>query len=1076
MKNKELSSAKRELLNKWLSGQLVEDKVSIPTRPQDMPMSLSYPQQRQIFLELLEPGTAVNNLSVSYKLTGKLNQDILEESANRIIARHEILRSHFDIGLGLPRPKIVSKLKATIEKVSLKNNGLGEQLSEARKLGEEAALQPFDLSNAPLLRLNLFELSEETYVFQVVIHHTIADGWSLGIFLNELVSNYNGILNNRSTQLPNLPVQYSDFAHWQNHKMADEKYSSEIAFWKNQLKGELPILDLPTDSPRSVRQSFDGSTHRFSIPVKLTQELERITQGENVTLFMSLFSVFVILLHRYSGQEDIIVGTPIANRNLSEVENLIGIFINTIALRTDLSGDPVFRDLIKNIRDVALNAYAHQDLSFEKLVEELKPVRDLSRPPIFQVVFNMQNTPLPIFNLPGLDIEPLEIDRGVAQFDLSLIITKSEKSYLGTVEYNRHHFEAESIERMFRSYLLILEDIVSKPDLPISQLKLVTENEYELIVHKLNQTESHFPREKFVHHLFEEQVNLSPSSTAIISEAESLTYKELNEKANIMAAHLRSLGVEREVRVGVFMSRSLEIMEALLAILKAGGTYIPINSSYPEDRVRYILEDANVKVLITNIDLSTWAKLEVQTVDLNLKNAHISKTISYTDQEIQSSDLAYIIYTSGSTGQPKGVMVPHSALTNFLYSMKVEPGLSSEDKLMAVTSFSFDIAALELFLPLIVGGTVVLASDEMTTNPYLLNEEISRHQISVMQATPATWQLLIDSDWQGLSSMKALSGGDVLTQQLANNILQRVSSLWNMYGPTETTIWSSICKVEPDELRITIGKPINNTQMYILDKNNVPVPRGVIGELHIGGDGLARGYLNNTKLTSEKFIDDHFRLESGARLYKTGDHARYLQDYSIEVLGRIDHQVKVNGHRIELGEISTLIIQNPLVNEAIVIARTEKYGEKRLVAYFVPKGNTVISDNELRKFLKRKLPSYMIPAVFISLKSLPLTPNGKLDRSALPVPTDTLSTLNYEAPRSADERILTNIWQDVLAIEQVGIHDNFFELGGASIQSLQIVAKANMAGFRMTPESIFEFQTITELVENLKNINVTDKK
>ncbi len=1068
MKNTELSSAKRELLNKWLSGQLEEESNGISKRQENSPITLSFPQQRQLFLELLEPGTAVNNLSVCYQLTGRLNTDALEESANRIIARHELLRSHFVFDQGLPDLKLTNELKITIERINIERCKLDEQMNKARKLAEEIVLQPFDLSKAPLMRLKLFELGDDTFIFLVVIHHTIADGWSLGLFLKELIANYENIINGTSTKLLSLPIQYADFANWQVQKVGDEDYQSDLAYWKDQLNGELPILELPTDRPRSSRQSYEGGTHRFPISTDLTSRLETVTHGENVTLFMSLLSIFVVLLRRYSGQEDLIVGTPIANRNRPELENLIGIFINTVALRTSTSGDPSFRELVRNVRDVAVGAYAHHDLPFEKLVEELKPVRDLSRPPIFQVVFNMQNVPMPTLSLTGLDILPLEVDRGVAQFDLSLMITKSEDQYLGTVEYNRTHFESTSIDRMFKSYLLLLEDCIRNPDLPLSQLKIVEEEE-DFLLRQLNQTQIDFPSEKCVHHLVEEQASRFPAKTAVVFEAQSLTYSELNLRIDTLAAHLMSLGVNRGVRVGVLMKRSLEIMESLLAVLKAGGTYIPIHHSYPEQRVKFILDDADVHVLITNVDLNSWGAMEAHIINLNGEKLWAEDPPSIPDSDVRSADLAYIIYTSGSTGQPKGVMVPHSAFTNFLWSMKSEPGLSDEDILIAVTAFSFDIAALELFLPLTVGATAIIASEAMTTNPYLLRQGIDDHQATIMQATPATWQMLVESDWSGSSAMKALSGGDVLTRKLANKILERVGSLWNMYGPTEATIWSSACKVRSGEQKITIGKPINNTRMYILDENLQPLPVGVVGELHIGGDGLARGYLNNASLTSEKFIEDRLGVEPGGRLYKTGDRARHLSDHSIELLGRVDHQVKINGYRIELSEISTQMMQNPAVSEAIAIARTEASGEKRLIAYFVSDRDESISSDDLRSFLTEKIPTYMIPTVFMPLDNLPLTPNGKLDRAALPVPPDLRDMDNYEAPRNKDERVLVNIWQDVLDVEQVGVHDNFFELGGASIQSLQMVAKANMAGFRVSPEHIFEFQTIAELSENIRN-------
>jgi len=1068
MADKNLSPTKRALLEKWLQGQLKDDTTGISRRPLHSPVPLSFPQQRQLFLELLEPDTAVNNLSVFLKLEGKLDIGALEQSANKIIARHEALSTRFSFGNGLPAPEILIDTKVTIPIVDLQQYDINEQMAEARRLAEKEVLKTFDLTKAPLIRIKLYVLNYEKYLLLLVVHHTIADGWSLGVFLRELMMFYQDITGSKSIHLSELPIQYSDYAYWQTNVLLNEAPQSSMSYWEKQLAGQLPVLELPTDHQRGSRQTFSGGTHRFVLSPQIMEAIDKLCREEDVTLFMVLLTNFFILLHRYSGQDEILVGTPIANRNRQELENLIGVFINTLVLRTNISGDTGFRELLKQVRDISLDAYAHQDLPFEKLVEEIKPQRDLSRTPIFQAVFNMQNAPMPKLQIQGLDIGFIDIDRGVSQFDLTLMMSMSKGQWHGTVEYNRDLFKPATINRMFQSFQMLLEDAMILPNHPVSRLQLMTKEEQHRIANELNQTKLDFPREKCIHQLFETQVEETPDAIAVIHDDIKMTYFELNRRANVLAKHLQSLGVDPEVRVGILMDKSFEIVEALLAVLKAGGTYVPISASFPAERIAFILNDADINILLTNVESDLPEDCKVHIVRMTKKIISTESNCQNPNTNITSDNPAYIIYTSGSTGQPKGVMVHHAAVVNFLSSMRIQPGINKNDLLLTVTPISFDIAALELFLPLIAGATVVIVSKEITTNPFMLGEAIKHYHAGIMQATPATWQLLVDSGWAGEPKLKALCGGEALTRKLADQLLDRVGSLWNMYGPTETTIWSSLCEIKKGDTPIIIGRPISNTQLYILDRYLQPLPIGVTGELHIGGEGLALGYLNHPDLTNEKFIPDCFNSKPGMRLYKTGDRARYLQDYSIEILGRIDYQVKINGHRIELGEIETVLMQHPSIQEAIVITRIETSGDKRLVAYYVPMNDMSTDAGELRDFVRKKLPAYMLPVVFISMKSLPLTSNGKIDRKAMAMPEDIRQLPGYIAPRNEVEKILSGIWQDVLGIEHVGIHDNFFDLGGASIQSLQIVAHANMAGFPLSPENIFEYQTIAGLAEQIK--------
>jgi amino acid adenylation domain-containing protein len=1064
MANNELSSVKKALLEKWLQGKQPEvKKVGIPPRPNSIAVPLSFPQQRQLFLELLDRGTAVNNLSVFIKIKGCLIPSALEKSANQILERHDNLRTCFSFDQGLPYPIIKNELKITIPFLNLQDLEKVKREAEAVSIAEKEVLQSFDLTQAPLLRLKLFQIDTEEHLLLVLIHHTLADGWSLGVFLKELMAFYQAITKSIPVNLKELPIQYADYAHWQKEEAGKRIMESHLSYWKEKLEGELPVLELPTDYPRSPRRTFSGRTFRFDLEKGITDKLEQISREEDSTLFMALLTSFYILLHKYSGQEDILIGTPIANRNLPEVEPLIGVFINTLVLRATFSGNSSFRQLLQNVRKVSLDAFSHQDIPFEKLVEELKPIRDLSRTPLFQVVFNLQNTPMPKMEIPGLETSFLEIDSGVSQFDLTLMISKRKGQYRCAVEYNKGLFQEDTISRMFHSFQLIMENALIHPDRPISELEFLNDLELQQLVHHRNQTQVDFPQEICFHQLFETQVEKTPNGIAVIHPQHQLTYKELNRRANFLAHELLGLGVGLGSRVGIWMKRSWTIPEVLLAVHKTGGAYVPIHSSFPKARLQYILEDAQLEVLISNMEPESLEGLDVPIIKWDEKALNRIENFPNLSSQVTPHHLAYLIYTSGSTGNPKGVMIPHSSLMNFLWSMKSRPGIQQNDVLMSVTSLSFDIAALEIMLPLISGAKLLIASEEMMEQPSLLGEAIDQFGVNMMQATPSIWQLLLDSGWKGKNDLKALCGGDALPRKFANKLLDKVGSLWNMYGPTETTIWSSANLINPGDNPVTIGQAIGNTQLYILDKYGQPVPLKVVGELHIGGEGLAKGYLNLPHMTKEKFVADRFSSNPQARLYKTGDRARYMPDGSIEILGRMDDQVKINGNRMELGEIMTVLLQHPSIQNGVVLTRKEDFGEKKLIAYFVPKNNMVIEQNELKEFLGKKLPSYMIPAFFVSLPSLPLSPSGKINRKDLPEPGNHQQSKSYVSPRNETEQILAEIWRNVLNIEQVGIHDNFFDLGGASMQSLQVVAKVNMFGFRINVEHLFEYQTIYEL-------------
>ncbi len=1068
MRNKKLSPAKRALLEKWRQGQVGEQGTSIPKCAEGHPIPLSFPQRRRLFLELLDRDTAVNNLSLFLELKGRLDLDAFTESANRILVRHEVLRTRFMPCQGMLTPEVLPACRVSIIPTELKSPDEKENTAEARRLAEQDALRPFDLNQAPLIRFRLFKVSEEKHFFLLLAHHTIADGWSMGIFLKELMLFYRAAISGQAAQAPELPIQYSDFACWQNDPVNQGRLFSSRSYWKKVLGGELPMLELPTDKANANRRSFRGGSHRFTLSPELTRATGELSRQEDATLFMGLLSAFFIMLHRYSGQEDILVGTPVANRTLPELEPLIGVFINTLALRADLKGDPSYRAWLRKVRELCLDAYAHQKFPFEKLLEELKPSRNLDRPPLFQVVFILQNSPLPELDIPGLDITIREIDRVVTQYDLTLIVTRANGELQATMEYNADRFRPATVARMARSFQWILENAIKEPDLPISGLRWISRETFEKAVYGRNRTRIHFPREKCIHQLIEEQVERTPQAVALLDGNTQITYAGLNRRANALARRLQEHGIGPDVRVGVLMKKSPAIAWVLLGILKAGGAYVPIHIASPPERINFMLEESDAKILLTNLETGPLPAFRGSVIRVRDEEADKHGSETNPRSGVHAGHLAYIIYTSGSTGRPKGVMIQHASLLNFLWSMRDRPGFDSNSVFLALASISFDISTLEYFLPLMIGAKTVIASEEMTRNPVMIGEAIDKHQVNVLQATTATWQLLLDSPWPGREGLTALCGGDILTRTMADQILDRVGSLWNMYGPTETTVWCMGSRILKNGAPITIGEPIGNMRVYILDRYLQPVPIGVIGELHIGGEGLARAYLNSPELTREKFIADPFRTEADGLMYRTGDLARYLPDHEMEILGRADDQVKVQGHRIELGEIRATLLRHPSVNDGLVIAHSGTRGEKRLVAYVVPGPDGMPQVQALREFLAKKLPAYMIPAFFIPMDSLPLTPNGKVDRKALPVPEDNTRPAGYAAPRNKEEEIMATIWENVLEVEPVGIHDNFFDLGGASIQSIQVVAKANMYGYPLKVEHLFEYQTIAELATAIR--------
>ncbi|EKE99927.1 MULTISPECIES: non-ribosomal peptide synthetase [unclassified Tolypothrix] len=1047
------------------------EKLQLPPiekAPRDGVLPLSFAQTRLWFLEQLEPGNSTYNLCRTLKLQGALNVTALEESLNEIIRRHEILRTTFTSVDGQAVQVINADLSLKIQILNLQNLSPQAQELEVQRLVKQAAQQSFDLSTPPLFKTLLLQLAAQEYLLIFTIHHIIADGWSAGVIISELAALYESFCTGKSSPLGELSIQYGDFAVWQHQWLQGEIFQQQMDYWKQQLSGTLPVLELPTDRPRSAIQTFAGKKQFFTIPHHLTSALKTLSQQEGVTLFMTLLAAFQTLLYRYTGQEDILIGSPIANRNRAEIEELIGFFVNTIVLRTNLLGKLSFRELLKQVREVTLGAYAHQDLPFEQLVEELQPERNLSHTPLFQVMFALQNAPMGKLKLPDLNIQIDEVDIERSQFDLTLFLTETNQGLTGAFEYNSDLFDADTIIRMQGHFQTLLQGVVANPEQYLSNLPILTEPELHHLLIEQNHTQTNYPS-VCIHQLFEAQVEKTPDAVAVVFENQQLTYRELNQRANQLAHYLQKLGVEPEVLVGICVERSLEMIVGLLGILKAGGAYVPLDPAYPQKRLGYMLANSQLSVLLTQkLLLENLPPHHAQVVCLDVDLERISQqNTSNLTHKIAPENLAYVIYTSGSTGKPKGVQISHSAVVNFLMAMRQTPEITQQDILLSVTTLSFDIAALEIYLPLIVGAQLVLVSREETSDGIQLAKRLTSSGATVMQATPATWRMLMAAGWSGNQQLKILCGGEALDATLAQQLQQRGKELWNLYGPTETTIWSAVYQVENT---IAVGHPIANTQFYILDAYNQPVPIGVAGELHIGGAGLARGYLHQPELTAQKFISNPFNPDSASRLYKTGDLVRYRSDRTIEFLGRIDNQVKLRGFRIELGEIESLLNQHPFVQASVVIVREDEPGDKSLVAYVVLKPEQTLTLANLRGFLAEKVPNYMLPSAFVTLEKLPLTPNGKIDRRALPAPDTTRNLARiFLAPRNFIEEVIAETWQQVLGIKQVSINDNFFELGGHSLLATQVISRLRkILAIDLSLRYLFASPTIAELAKTIQ--------
>ncbi len=1063
-----LSSEQRKLLALLLDDDYAETAGAIVSKGAVDQAPLSFAQQRLWFLDQMEPGTSTYNISGPCRFRGKLNVPAMKSTLTELVRRHQALRAYFESVDGIPVQHFSEPREMELPVIDLTTLLVSERLATAQRMCEDAnENEPFDLSRGPLFRASLYKLDAEDHILMIVMHHIVSDGWSLGILTSELTTLYEAFAAGRSSPLPELKFQYSDFASWQNDWLNGTHLSEQLNFWRKQLGGKLPALELATDKPRPPMQTFNGTSELVVIGQGLPDKLRELSNREGGTLFMTLMAAFQTLLWRYTGQEDVLTGTPIAGRSRAETEDLVGLFLNTLVMRVDLSGNPTFLELLGRVRSVALDAYSHQDVPFEKLVEELAPDRDLSRSPLFQVMFILQvpNRPL---ELPGLEMAPAALPLRQTKFELTLFLWEHADKLEGTIEYNTDLFEAATIRRMVSHYQCLLAGIVANPSARISDLPLLTPHERQRLLVEWNDTAKPVPEPCLLHEMIEAQVERTPAAIAASFEGQSLTYRELGDRSSQLAAYLRSQGVGPDVLVGICMQRSLDMLVAFLGVLKTGGAYLPIDPVYPAERVAFMLEDSGAALVLRDRCV----------IEARGENPKLSGQQA-TGTSVSPETPAYIIYTSGSTGKPKGVVIPHRAVVNFMRSMAREPGLTADDVILAVTTLSFDIAGLELFLPLTVGARIEIASREVALDATRLGPLIRESGATVMQATPATWRMLIESGWRGSPELRILCGGEALSRDLANELLECSGQLYNMYGPTETTIWSTVERIENVEGPILIGRPIDNTRIYILDCSLNPVPVGVSGELWIGGMGLARGYLHRPELTAERFLQDPFSNEPGARMYRTGDLARYRADGRIECLGRLDGQVKIRGHRIELGEIEISLRGQPGIREASVIAREDIPGDKRLVAYVVPESGRDPDFDILRASLKETLPEYMLPSAFVKLEKLPLTLSGKVDRRALPAPemNPAARSSQFVPPGTALERTIAEVWEEVLGVSNVGRNSNFFDLGGHSLLLAKVHSRLqSRLGRELAMTQLFRLPTVRALAEHLGEQQETSVK
>ena len=1073
---------------------------TIARAPRNTECPLSFAQQRLWFLDQFHPQSCVYNIPGAVRIRGPLDITSLERSLNEIIRRHEALRTIFTTRNGIPVQVVSASLNLPVAVVNLVGRPKDEREIEAHRLIGEDIQRPFDLTQGPLLRPIVFQLADDDCIFSYTMHHIVSDAWSQTIFLQELSLLYEAFVTEKPSPLPAPPFQYADYAVWQRQWMQDERLGNQLAYWKEQLSN-VPALQLPTDHPRPGVQSFRGAKQSLTLPRTLSDQLHKLSRKEEATLFMTLLAAFHVLLHRYTGQDDVTVGSPIAGRSRFEIEGVMGFFVNTLVFRTDFSGNPRFLEVLKQVKDVALDAYAHQDVPFEKLVEILQPGRDLSTSPLFQVLFVLQSKEQQVLALPGLTSSPIDIDTATAKFDLTLSLKETENGLTGHIEYSTDLFDAATIERMLGHYRTVLEGMVKNPEQQISQFEILTEVERQRLLIEWNDTERDYSRDKCLHELFAAQVERTPEAVAVVFEDQQLTYRELHTRANQLAHYLQKLGVGAETLVGICIERSWEIIVGLLGVLKAGGAYVPLDPRAPTARLAFLLQDARLSVIVTQERLRTraqqlavgdqHAEVSDRTQDSFFMTQHSTVCIdsdwevisqepeTTPDCAITTENLAYVIYTSGSTGKPKGVLIEHQQILNYVQGIQETYGLMPSSSYAMVQPLSVDSSQTVIFPPLISGGVLHIVSEARALDAQAFTDYFACCEIDLLKIAPSHLAALLQASAhadQLLPRHWLIIGGEASRRDWVEGFLATAQcTIFNHYGPTEATVGMLTYRVPKDTnseaaSTIPIGRPLPNTQAYVLDSYLQPVPIGIAGELYISGSCLARGYLNRPELNAEKFIPHPFKMELGARLYKTGDLVRYRPDGNIEFLGRTDHQVKIRGFRVEPAEIEAVLSDHPALHTAVVLARENVSGDKRLVAYLVAPDRQETTVSELRQFLKTRLPDYMMPTSFVWLSALPLTPHGKVDLSALPMPAESTPEPGRALvePRTTTEELLATIWAEVLKLEKIGIHDNFFDLGGHSLLAAQLISRIrDTFRLELPLRSVFEAPTIAGLAEQI---------
>jgi len=1048
---------------------------------------LSHNQSLFWFNYKMAPESSAYNVAFVARVTSEIDVNKVRKAFQKLVDRHPVLRSTYSNLEGIPAMNIHNSMKIAFSQIDASDLDDGGLYLAVR----ESYSEPFNLEKGPIMRIALFSCSSGEHIILLTIHHIACDGWSIGILLDEFNQLYDSDLK---IQLPAINNEYADYVNDQAKMLKGIDGDRLRSFWEKQLNGNLPELNLPLDKPRPPHKRFVGATQYLKIGETLYGKLLTLAENNDVTLYTVLLAVLQILLSRYSNQEEVFAGTPMANRGHSAYKNIVGCFINPVVLQGDLSGNPSFKVLLSKTKRVVMNALDNHEYPFPKVVENIHIERDLSRSPIFQVLFNLLNRKslgitADFYNRDSrecnhcneisfglLKLKPFPMSQEEGQFDLALEMIDTERNLYGVLKYDTDLFDHATISRMADHFQVLLNDVIDKPESKISELQILSDPELKKILIEFNNKGVDYPDSSSLHQLIETQCELNPDNTAVTFNDESLSYKKLNNHANQLAHFLRSIGAGPNTLIGIYLDRSPEMIIGLYGILKSGSAYVPLDPDFPKSRLIYMMEHSDASILLTQESLKNSIPLKgtnIVCIDSDW-NKISGLPISNPECNVTPDDLAYVIYTSGSTGKPKGVQVQHRAVVNYLSSMQTTPGITADDTILAITTISFDISVTELFLPLIVGAKTHILSKSILSDGNLLLQALRSSRSTIMQATPTTWQMLISSGWDTTTNLKVICGGEALPEGLAQMILARTGILWNFYGPTETTVWSTCYKMTASESEVLIGQPIANTTTYILDQKMNPTPIGVPGELFIGGAGVTKGYLKRPGLTQQTFIVDQFSDDKNALLYKTGDMALYLPDGNIRLLGRTDHQLKIRGYRVEPGEIESALEKHALVMQAIVIAHSFADGDTRLVSFVVPQKGEKIVEMELRDHLLNILPHYMLPSKFIAIEKMPLTPNKKVDRKALPDPdTDNLEKdQDYVPPRNETEKVIADIWGKILRRSSIDINDSFFSVGGNSILTIQLSVLLQKAfNKEISVTSLFQYPTIKGFADYITKDN-----